>query len=704
MKIYKMTATFGKLEKATLELKPGLNIIEAPNEWGKSTWCAFLVAMLYGIDTKERTTKDALAAKERYAPWSGLPMEGSMDICWQGRDITIQRSQQGRTPFGAFQAFETETGLPVAELTASNCGKVLLGIDKSVFTRTAFLRLQDLPITDDGALRDRLNALVTTGDESGAEKSLVETLNKLKNACRHNKTGKLPEAEREREEILDLIRQMETLTAKEEALNAQKESLETQLSTLNNHKAHLLYQQAEQEATLLANAKAETARLTAEIAKTEKALSSQPPAEETKYKLSQLAILQEKWAILQEKPQPEAPQKPISHPAFAGLNGEEAVKKARTDYDNWKLQEKPQSPLFLILAILSYVAGLALLAVNPVFIGTGVAIGSMFMVLYNRGRREKEKKKESLSQPYGDLAPDAWLSTAESYHLSCQRYELTYKAYSDALLALDREKAVLSAELGALTLGKPVSECMALWNDHLRLREDFAQLQKDLQKAISHQQALSSVIKTVSAPQTEDLLTLSLPETEKAIAYAEQTLRTLSSELHQYAGKKALLGEKGTYEHRLADINRRISLLEEHYAALSIALETAVNASQNLQRRFAPGISQEAQAIFQSLTGGRYDRLVLNQDFSLQTSAKDETALHSAQWRSDGTIDQLYFALRLAVSKTLSPVSPLILDDALVRFDDVRLETALSLLQTEAETKQVLLFTCQNREQLTINK
>ena len=44
MKIYSMTATFGKLENQTLTLQPGLNVISAPNEWGKSTWCAFLVS------------------------------------------------------------------------------------------------------------------------------------------------------------------------------------------------------------------------------------------------------------------------------------------------------------------------------------------------------------------------------------------------------------------------------------------------------------------------------------------------------------------------------------------------------------------------------------------------------------------------------------------------------------------------------------
>ena len=103
MKILSMTATFGKLDGETLELRPDLDIQSAPNEWGKSTWCAFLTAMLYGIDTRERTTQDTLAVKERYAPWSGAPMSGSMDINWNGRDITIERHSRGRLIFSEFK-------------------------------------------------------------------------------------------------------------------------------------------------------------------------------------------------------------------------------------------------------------------------------------------------------------------------------------------------------------------------------------------------------------------------------------------------------------------------------------------------------------------------------------------------------------------------------------------------------------------------
>ena len=82
----------------------------------------------------------------------------------------------------------------------------------------------------------------------------------------------------------------------------------------------------------------------------------------------------------------------------------------------------------------------------------------------------------------------------------------------------------------------------------------------------------------------------------------------------------------------------------------------------------------------------------------MHAGAQGEDTLRSQQWRSDGTIDQLYLALRLAVAQELTPDAPLILDDALVRFDDDRLAAALGILKQESNTKQVILFTCQSRE------
>ena len=63
MKINKLTASFGKLENESLSFHQGLNVIYAPNESGKSTWCAFIRAMLYGVDSSERARAGYLPPK-----------------------------------------------------------------------------------------------------------------------------------------------------------------------------------------------------------------------------------------------------------------------------------------------------------------------------------------------------------------------------------------------------------------------------------------------------------------------------------------------------------------------------------------------------------------------------------------------------------------------------------------------------------------
>ena len=73
----------------------------------------------------------------------------------------------------------------------------------------------------------------------------------------------------------------------------------------------------------------------------------------------------------------------------------------------------------------------------------------------------------------------------------------------------------------------------------------------------------------------------------------------------------------------------------------------------------------------------------------------------SIQLLSQGAADQLYLAVRLAICDMVLPAEkrvPLVLDDALVTFDDDRLRAALDYLLSESENRQILLFTCQTRE------
>ena len=254
MKILSMTATFGKLSHQTLTFQEGLNIIEAHNEWGKSTWCAFLMAMLYGIDTGSRTKTGYLADKEHYAPWSGEPMSGSMDILWKGREITLQRQNKGRTPMGEVKAFETKTGVPVPELCVPAPGQVLLGVERSVYARAGFLKLTDMPVTEDESLRRRLNELVTTGDESGASDDLAQKLRDLKNKCRFNKKGLLPEAEAKLADVEQKLQQLQSLQYQISTIKERQEVLDRQERGLQNHKQALRYSEQLQYTQKLTNA------------------------------------------------------------------------------------------------------------------------------------------------------------------------------------------------------------------------------------------------------------------------------------------------------------------------------------------------------------------------------------------------------------------------------------------------------------------
>ena len=84
---------------------------------------------------------------------------------------------------------------------------------------------------------------------------------------------------------------------------------------------------------------------------------------------------------------------------------------------------------------------------------------------------------------------------------------------------------------------------------------------------------------------------------------------------------------------------------------------------------------------------------------SSSARAAGGSATHPGAALSVGTMDQMYLAVRLAICEHVLPAeTPLVLDDALVYFDDVRMAQALELLQTLSQTRQVLLFSCQTRE------
>lgn len=713
MRIYSMTATFGKLENQTLTLQPGLNIIDAPNEWGKSTWCAFLLNMLYGIDTKERTKQDSVADKDRYAPWSGSPMSGRIDLCWNDKDITIERSSNQRVPLGNFRAYETATGIDIPELTAANCGQTLLGVERNVFVRAGFLKLADLPVTQDDALRRRLNNLVTTGDESDDADKLRQTLRDLKNKCRSNRAnGLIPEAEAQHAQLQEQLWELQSLHNQSQKLEGDRESLERQLSALENHKCALQYAAAQKDAQQVADANGAAANAQQRLDTLTETAKSLPSREDAQEACRQADALQAQANLLfqQQQALPEKPVTPTAPACFVDMTPQQAIERAQkdlTEYQALEATRKKTGSITTWLGVLILTASIGILAtcllieyhVALVICSFVIMVLGISILLVNKHFADKRNKQiQQIFDHYPGQPAMTWVSAAQQYANEMTDYESKLKNYNSESGAFLQQQETHRTQLAAFAGESSLTEKQAYFKRVLALWQELDQAQRELQQAKDHAKALAAMAKTAPKPEAPDSLTHTSQETDFLLAQTKLQLQQTLEQIAQTKGRMEALGQPAAIQSKLDALSRRIGRLETYSAAIDLAQDALYKTTLALQRRFSPRITKAAQTLFSKLTGGRYQRITLGEDMSLQTASVDEVTLQELRRRSDGTIDQLYLALRLAVARELTPDAPLILDDALVRFDDVRLAAAMDVLKEEAQTKQVVVFTCQGRE------
>ena len=133
----------------------------------------------------------------------------------------------------------------------------------------------------------------------------------------------------------------------------------------------------------------------------------------------------------------------------------------------------------------------------------------------------------------------------------------------------------------------------------------------------------------------------------------------------------------------------------------NMAMEALALSNSTLQTRFSPALGERAASIFTNLTGGRYNKVVLDRSMAPSAQEAGQLLPREADVLSQGTADQLYLAVRLAICEMVLPPEnavPILLDDALVNFDDERMASALDYLLELSSQRQILLFTCQKRE------
>lgn len=416
MIIQKLTASFGKFLGDTLELRPGLNVIESGNESGKSTWCAFIGAMLYGVDSSAREKGGILPVKVKYAPWSGAPMEGSMDLSWQDKHVTITRKTTAKNaPMRTFEAHYSGTGLPVPELTGAAVGQTLTGVPQEVFERSAYIRQGDIPVTGSPELEKRISALVFAGDEDTSYSDADETLR----AWLRKRRKALEETESE----------MEALRAEQSA-------------------GEILLREREQAALRLSQAEQAVVQLQAEAEELRK--------QQRKDALRQMNEAKAKLEFLQQRydasvKAEELALDRISDSPFTGVGPEEARRRAASDVETASKLEadsrkKLSFPLIFVavLAVASLVLGfiweksawLGCVLCGILAVSLGIAV--------RKNAAQAAQKLETLLAYYGITSPG-------QIEVLAAEYETNYLAWETAVNRRKTAKSDLDAEYARRT-------------------------------------------------------------------------------------------------------------------------------------------------------------------------------------------------------------------------------------------------------------
>ena len=631
MIIRKLRASFGKLENEELKLHDGLNVIYAPNESGKSTWCAFIRAMLYGVDSSERARSGYLQDKLRYAPWSGAPMEGSMELRAERSDITITRRTRAKgAPMREFSAVYTGTALPVTELDGANAGEMLTGVSRDVFCRSAFIEQGTVAVSGSPELEKRINAIVSTGEEQTSYTEADEQLREWQRKRRFHRKGLLPELEGQMDETK---RRMEELRGAGESI----EHLEEKLAERQSDCARL-------EAAMTQSRRLERRRAMESLTQ------------------GRLLLKQSSEAHDQALDELSRRREALSDSVFGGRRPQEVETQVEEDLKTLRqLKSAGQSKQPIWPGALLFVLAFALAVVYGFFRQLWIVIPSVLclaaaIVLILRvmsARREAEsarsRRQQLLKQYRARTEQDVearWedyqrllfdVTEAEGRELeSRELYEQArrdlHELEDEAISALDftngdNEAARLGRELAAARRdAEEISGRIALLNGRMSMLGDPLVLASELRLLQDEYEAVQKEY--------------------DALALAVDTLRQADEELQSRfspaLGKLASEYMAQVTGGRYADV-----LIDRDFSART--------------RTQGDSVARESEY----LSAGTLDLMYLAVRLAVCELAMPE-----------------------------GEPCPLIIDDALVNLDETRLDQAMQLLREIAKKRQVILFTC----------
>ena len=187
MKIKKIyISAFGGLKDFSMDFSDGFNAVFGENENGKSTIMSFIKMMFYGSSTASGLKN----VRNRYNPWDGSDMAGSITFEHSGRMFRLEREFKKSNSTDKVVLFDIDMG--AKQVVASDIGTVLFGLSAGAFEHSIFIGStpdDNIDKSTEGEINAKLSNLSSSGSESV---SFTEIFSRIENArlSLNSKSGK----------------------------------------------------------------------------------------------------------------------------------------------------------------------------------------------------------------------------------------------------------------------------------------------------------------------------------------------------------------------------------------------------------------------------------------------------------------------------------------------------------------------------------
>lgn len=326
----------------------------------------------------------------------------------------------------------------------------------------------------------------------------------------------------------------------------------------------------------------------------------------------------------------------------------------------------------------------------------------------------------SAPEPSGPLAPDELLACFDELTLLGTRLRELHalrdrqqaarllrqalvcdvRAASERFLKASPDGAELSLERTLEALAQVQRERTAAARDSTRLSAELAKLDEQLVSLgdglpLDELRVLLAQLDPHEARARVEEIDILLDEQSQKTGDLEQSIGRLSAGLERLEQLSGAGARAEDYEHELS----RAQALARRYIEVRLALSLLTGQVERYRTQHQQPVLKRASELFPKLTLQRYRGLAVEYDeqddpvLACLVSGGKSVRIGAL---SDGTRDQLYLALRVASIEQYfvgRPPLPLILDDALIHFDDNRAAAALDVLGQLARHTQVLFFT-----------